>query len=115
MYDFFAITFSQDNLDDDNAKVISALLNNVNREFGKLGFPKKITVFRGGNIGSKNKFLFVCELNGIPGARIFADVGRSIISSENATLEYLGYYDEFVSWSREEGARSTIGIQFSDE
>ena len=60
MYDFFAITFSQDNLDDDNAKVISALLNNVNREFGKLGFPKKITVFRGGNIGSKNKFLFVC-------------------------------------------------------
>ena len=46
MYDFFAITFSQDNLDDDNAKVISALLNNVNRELGKLGFPKKITVFR---------------------------------------------------------------------
>ncbi len=120
MYDLFAITLSQENADEYNVGVISSLLDNVNQEFNRLGSVRKITVIQGGKQGQKSRFLFICDIDGDPGARIFTNYGRDIISSENATLEDLGFYREFASWPRKENETSTSshgqrGLSLSDE
>jgi hypothetical protein len=101
-------------------EVISALLDNVNREFNRLGSVRKVTVLKGGKQGQKSRFLFICDIDGDPGTRIFNNVGRDVISSEDATLEDLGFYSEFASWPKEGNEASTSshgqqGLSLSDE